>query len=48
MTEHIEDEPDEAEILWVRQMIEEGLQSGICNEEPEEILAKIMARLPGV
>ena len=36
----------EEDVTWVREMIEEGLASGVLDAEPEEVLKEIMARLP--
>lgn len=39
-------ERTEDEAVWVREMIEEGLASGVLDAEPEDVLREIMARLP--
>ena len=38
---------DEVEdTAWVRAMIEEGLASGIVDQEPEDVIEEIIARYP--
>ncbi|MDO7844696.1 type II toxin-antitoxin system ParD family antitoxin [Sphingomonas sp. CA1-15] len=39
-------EAAEDDTRWVRAMIEEGLASGFLDEEPEDILAAIIAEDP--
>lgn len=39
-------ERTEGDAAWVREMIAEGLASGVVDAEPEDVLREIMARLP--
>ncbi len=34
---------DDMEIMRVRALVEEGLASGICEEEPEAVIERIIA-----
>jgi antitoxin ParD1/3/4 len=34
------------ETLWLRGLIEEGLASGVIDEEPEDVIRQIMAEHP--